>query len=69
MEKNNATTESNDILEERPKIKLYFDTLKVTVAQKWCPRDLIEGKKSKTLRAHVKNQQICFLWQGGVTPS
>ena len=31
-----------------------FDTLKKTVAQKWSPRDLIEGKKSKTLRAPIK---------------
>ena len=40
----------------------------MTVAQKWCPRDLIEGKKSETLHAH-KIQQKCFSWQVGVALS
>ena len=41
----------------------------MTVAQKLCPRDLREGKKSKTHSAAIKFNKICFSRREGVTPS
>ena len=44
--------ETNYTSAKSPWFQLSFDTLKVTAAQKWCPRDLIEDKMSKTLHVH-----------------
>ena len=33
----------------------------MSVSLKKSPREVIEGKKSKTLRAHIKNQQNMLL--------
>ena len=59
-----ASTETNITSAESPWSKLSFGTLKVGVASSWGCNALIEGKKSKTLRA-----DLCFLRRGGVTPS
>ena len=45
-----------------------FDTLKVTIAGKWCPKALTKGKESKILLAAIKFKKICFWGQGSVMP-
>ena len=55
-----ASTETNDTSKESPDIQLYNDTLKVIVSLKLTSREVIEGKKSKTLHTHKIQQNMLF---------
>ena len=59
----------NNISEESPDIQLKNDTLKTIVSLKMNSREVIEGKKSKTISAAIKFNKICFLRREGVAPS
>jgi hypothetical protein len=60
LEGTNACTETNDTSEESPGIQLLNDTLKIIVYLKKTSREVIEGKKSKTLCAHKIQQNMLF---------
>ena len=52
-----ASTETNETWEESSIIQLSYDILKKIVTENKPPKEVLEGKKSKTLHAHVKNQE------------
>ena len=48
---------------------IFYPSLEVTVAEKWCPRHVLEGKNSKTLGEAIKFNKICFSQQVSMVPS
>ena len=64
-----ASTETNDTSAKSPWFQLSNDILKVLVSLKLTSREVIEVKKSKTRRAAVKFNKICFLRREGVAAS
>ena len=59
-----ASTETNNTSEESPGIQLKNDTLKLRVSSEMFSTEVIEGKKSKTLRAHKIQQNMLFAASG-----
>ena len=68
-ERTMATIETNITSTKSPLFQLLNNTLKVLVSLKLTSGEVIEGMKSKTVRAHIKFNKICFSRPEGVAAS